>query len=1088
MPHGREREDGRALLAARLKELLAASGLQNKQAASKAGSYLGTGGRRIAFSEKRISAWATGRELIPHPAMTRLVRVLIQHARGHVTPGEVTSGLLDEASWEGWRQGARVTQSRHPGSSVREVDPLRLGVHRAVPPDATESGGGTPTGLTPYLARPHDQRLRDTLAAAAGGGPPVFALLAGDSSTGKTRALYEALLAVAPEASLLAPSHAEELDHLLAEGKVTPGTVLWLNETQRFLEGPTGASAAGRLIELLATVPGVLVAGAMWRRPYLEQFTALGRVPDSYGRIRDELIKGPHTRLIDVPDHLTDDEQRALRALAASGDGHGPEPRLAAALDAGTSTGQVIQHLTGGPELVDAYLHGTLFTPVEHALVTAALDARRLGHYGPLPAALLAEAADGYLSARQRPAEADWATTALRDLTRGYRGHQPGDRTDIRRTLTALTTYSARSGTPPCYEPADYLDQHTRRPRRAQAGHAALWDALARHTSSPEDLYRLAGAARGRGVHKHAALFARRAVAAGFTSAGLFLLHDLAESVPGIRPHAALWIAEHTPLKPETVEVTLTNLQSMREEAAVHLLARRAAEHMPLTDPANAAELLERISGSEQQAVLALLARDPAAQAALDDAKGVAELLDALWEAGKGRAARGLARRAAAHVALDGPSGVDRLLFSLEAIGARSAARKLAQRAARQVPLHSALAVAGLLRSLRQTGAHGSLDTLLARDPAAHVTLDHPAHVASLLEELREAGSPHSVDTLLARGVLEDLPFVPYGMALLVAELRSTGAHQAVKTLTRDVPARMRLEDPRAVAGVLEMLRKAGEREGTRTLLARDPATRATLHDPHAVVELREQLRESGAPDAALALARRAAAHMPVQNTGNAIAFLRELRHDREDDAAHTLIQRIVAGTPLHDAHTVAWHVTLLRETGASEAAGALARRAAPRVEPHDPRAVAALLAELREAGAHDEAADLARRAAPCVHLRNPGGVAALLREFRRAGTQEAVEVLLARDLVAHVSLDNPSGVDELLEQLRKSGARDTVDTLLSVLADTGHFELFRNASTATERLRYGREPGGEPADPWAWNDLPPIGDSASVGPPGHPD
>lgn len=44
MPHGREREDGRALLAARLKELLAASGLQNKQAASKAGSYLGTGG------------------------------------------------------------------------------------------------------------------------------------------------------------------------------------------------------------------------------------------------------------------------------------------------------------------------------------------------------------------------------------------------------------------------------------------------------------------------------------------------------------------------------------------------------------------------------------------------------------------------------------------------------------------------------------------------------------------------------------------------------------------------------------------------------------------------------------------------------------------------------------------------------------------------------------------------------------------------------------------------------------------------------------------------------------------------------------
>ena len=42
---------------------------------------------------------------------------------------------------------------------------------------------------------------------------------------------------------------------------------------------------------------------------------------------------------------------------------------MTAALKAGAADGRVIQHLTGGPELLDAYLDGSLFTPVERALI-----------------------------------------------------------------------------------------------------------------------------------------------------------------------------------------------------------------------------------------------------------------------------------------------------------------------------------------------------------------------------------------------------------------------------------------------------------------------------------------------------------------------------------------------------------------------------------------------------------------------------------------------------------------------------------------------------------------------------------------------
>jgi hypothetical protein len=180
--------------------------------------------------------------------------------------------------------------------------------------------------------------------------------------------------------------------------------VLWLNEMQRHLDGDAGRAAAEHLKRVMAV-------GAMWTS-YWHHFTAQGGTPDAVAAAR-ELLTGPHAH-------------------------H--------ALDAGADDGRVIQRLTGGPELMDAYRHGGLFTPIEHASITAALDARRLGHLAPVPAEMLTAAADGYLSSWERPPDLTAFTTALEDLARGHR--PDGSRTDIRGTLTALAPRRDRAGDP----------------------------------------------------------------------------------------------------------------------------------------------------------------------------------------------------------------------------------------------------------------------------------------------------------------------------------------------------------------------------------------------------------------------------------------------------------------------------------------------------------------------------------------------------------------------------------------------------------------------------------------------------------------
>ncbi|MBE8518915.1 hypothetical protein ILP97_15555 [Amycolatopsis sp. H6(2020)] len=98
---------------------------------------------------------------------------------------------------------------------------------------------------------------------------------------------------------------------------------------------------------------------------------------------------------IRVAERFGDEDVRAARSLGTA------EPRLSAALSASGRGREVIQTMAGGPALVERLEYPD--DPDDRfaaAIVTAAIDARRLGRLQPVSRELLAGAAAGYLDSR----------------------------------------------------------------------------------------------------------------------------------------------------------------------------------------------------------------------------------------------------------------------------------------------------------------------------------------------------------------------------------------------------------------------------------------------------------------------------------------------------------------------------------------------------------------------------------------------------------------------------------------------------------------------------------------------------------------
>jgi hypothetical protein len=152
--------------------------------------------------------------------------------------------------------------------------------------------------------------------------------------------------------------------------------VVWLNETQLYLltEGSDrGERVAARLRTLLAdTHRGpVLVLGTMWPEYWdtLTRRPGAGE-PDPHEQAR-ELLGGRHVVVAESFEQAVVDELRT-----SNGD-----PRLREAARR-AEDGELTQYLAGAPALLERYETAPLGA---RALLTAAMDLRRLGHGPALP-------------------------------------------------------------------------------------------------------------------------------------------------------------------------------------------------------------------------------------------------------------------------------------------------------------------------------------------------------------------------------------------------------------------------------------------------------------------------------------------------------------------------------------------------------------------------------------------------------------------------------------------------------------------------------------------------------------------------------
>ncbi|MER6677878.1 hypothetical protein [Streptomyces sp. NPDC000983] len=425
-------------------------------------------------------------------------------------------------------------------------DPVRLGVHPAPGLDDTVD-----LPPTEYLPRPHDETLRGLLARSVAGREGVFVLLVGRSASGKTRAAYEAVKAVLPDWPVLFPADAEEL----ASARVGPRTVLWLDEAQRCLSGAAGECAARALTRLLDDVAPLAVVGTMWPE-HLRRLTERSRgVEDEFPHAQ-ALLTGRHIRIA-VPDTLPADAPEVAAAAAR-------DPRLAAAVRAAGPGHRVLQHLTGGPELVRRWAMGPdqWFTAPEHAVLTAAVEARRLGHASAVPAGLLKEAAACFMDATARAtAGEEWFPAAIGSLTTAAGGPVP----------LIAERHEPGVGNPDSYRPDDYLEQHIRRVRGHRAPPAGFWTAAA-WARTPDDLHAFARAAERRRRYGCAAALHARALEQGHdrARASLALLRETTDG-----PAAA----EETAAADAVAWAALAVAREARgEEAGTRLAYRRAAE------------------------------------------------------------------------------------------------------------------------------------------------------------------------------------------------------------------------------------------------------------------------------------------------------------------------------------------------------------------------------------------------------------------------------------------------------------------------------------------------------------------------------
>jgi CHAT domain-containing protein/tetratricopeptide (TPR) repeat protein len=305
---------------------------------------------------------------------------------------------------------------------VREINPYRLG--------ATPSRYGDQQGREhdPYIPREADEDMHAALRHRE------FVLVTGPSKAGKSRAAYEAALAVVPDAALLVPrTGVRALPALATDALVLEWTgdlVVWLDDVDRFLVPAEGFDVG--LIERFARRTGRTIFLGTLRAERRERLRAGGELD------RDtRLVLDAARPEIMLTARLTNDE----RARAS-----------AAYPDEDFDRAGIGELLAATPELLERYRDAG---PLEKTLARVAVDLVRIGLLRPIDESELREAAEEYLQFEWPDLEMndesfDRALEWARHKVGGEHGH-----------VSMLMTY--RINGKRAYRPFDYLVDVERR-------------------------------------------------------------------------------------------------------------------------------------------------------------------------------------------------------------------------------------------------------------------------------------------------------------------------------------------------------------------------------------------------------------------------------------------------------------------------------------------------------------------------------------------------------------------------------------------------------------------------------------------------
>ncbi|MDH6604456.1 transcriptional regulator with XRE-family HTH domain [Streptomyces sp. SAI-208] len=807
--HEADNSRGPALaeLRGRLEEARAQVGLNQTELAGLAGLGRATVGKALALDGGVPSA----------NTVARLARVLKLSA-GELL--ELRRTAMDEVD-------GHPADMPGPGRPIEQWEPHELEVHPAGP--GTIAVGER--ALPGYVKRRHDEVLAAAVREAAQGRSRIVVLV-GSSSTGKTRACWEAVQPLATKRWRLwhhfDPPRAEAALEELRQ--VGPRTVVWLNEAQRYLGdrkfGEEIAAAVHRLLTDEQRGP-VLVLGTLWPE-YAAQYTALAAPggDDPHTRVR-ELLTG---RTVAVPDAFDAAALTTATLLAEEGD-----PLLADALTR-AHDGRITQDLAGAPDLLRRYEQST---PPARALLHAAMDARRLGVGPHILQTFLTDAAPDYLSQDdydQLPD--DWAEQAYAELAKP--GH--GKQAPLRRVRPRPQKHPPIPPQPadrPAPQPADpvlrladYLEQHGRSSRIHLCPPASFWQAAHTHLIHPEDLANLTVAAETRHRLQWSRILGLRATS---NDTPWWVRMGHLQSVVARNREAAEVMARQAADEGDTSALFalagVLELATDREGAQSAL--RQAADLGSVLALGRLAVMLEETGDREEAEALARQAAEHGNTSAL------ARMAESRVLGGDWEGAEILARQAASY-------GDTSALVRLAALRELAEDWKGAESLLRQAADLGSIEALVRLAALRETAGDQEVAEALARQAASYGDTSALVRLAAL----RETAGDQEVAEALAR---QAASYGDTSALVRLATLRETAGDQEVaEALARQAAS---YGDTSALVRLATLRETAGDRAGAESLLRQA----ADHGDSSALVRLAEAREMAGNRQSAESLLRQAA-------------------------------------------------------------------------------------------------------------------------------------------------------------------------------------------------------------------------------------